>query len=125
MARLPGKRICLSKNVIADQIETFEKQRPWLEQRLGRSIPSSVQNRANQECIDDDRDLFRFSEESLNWLCRESNSPPIRKLHGKQAAQQVAERVDRLFRRPDLTSFTSWASEELSKHRKKLFNPIC
>ena len=125
MGRLPGKRICLSENAIADHLEIFEKQRPWLEQRLGRSIPNSVQNRSNQKEINDDRDLFRFSEESLNWLCRESNSPPIRTLHGKQAAQQVAERVDRLFRRPDPTSFTSWASEELGKHRKKLFNPIC
>jgi len=125
LSRLSGSAIRLSRKMIAQQLDDFERQRPWIEQRIGARLEPYHREPSEDSLIDKESDLLDFSTESLDWLCRQAKTSMIRPGSKEQVARQVAERVDRLFRQLDAKAFSAWASSEFGKRRRRLLDPLC
>lgn len=125
LSRLSGSAMRLSRNMIAQQLDDFERQRPWIEQRIGTTLEPYLREPSEDSLIDQESDLLDFSTESLDWLCRQAKTSMIRPGSKEQVARQVAERVDRLFRQLDAKAFSAWASSEFGKRRRRLLDPLC
>lgn len=63
---------------------------------LSEDFPSGDEHTAMRE----ESDMFRYSRESLDWLAGVSRSAPIEGCEGPEVARRVADRMDRLRRRP-------------------------
>lgn len=108
LAELKGASIRFHSRMVQPFLADWCDQRPVLERRLGKDLWEDPRKHDEGECVRDEKDLDRFSSESLAWLSQATGLPPIQGIEGDQVAQQVSQQMHHLCQHPSLESRLRW-----------------
>jgi hypothetical protein len=104
LEKLEGPTVRFSNELIAPLYVELEAQTKWLEERFGVAFARACRSEgvADAETIRSEGDLFRYSEESLEWLGRMTGKGSLR---GEPV--EVAEAMDWLRNHPSKRGLTA------------------
>jgi len=92
---LGGPKVRVHSSLAESLLSPLLEQRSWLEERLGASLAEDFRNHDEDDCLRVDEDLYRFREESLRWLAKQTGGPMPRGW-GEESARQVGALMHRL-----------------------------
>lgn len=93
---LPGPRMRFCPSITGTFRKSIEQEWPWLEDRLGRSIPISLLPREPAAEIRSEADMFDVSGNARAWLAEQAGARMIRSSGGVEPAEQVLDHLRRL-----------------------------
>ena len=96
LSDLEGPPLRLHSSLIEPYREEFERQRAWVEQRLGQPFSEDSYRHDHEPCIRQESDFFDFSPDALLWLARATGNRPVKPASGEAAARKVAAQVHQL-----------------------------
>lgn len=96
---LEGSAFRFHSEALAPILEDLESDARELAVRHGIQVAEDFQASDGGPCVREEADMYRYSEEALEWLAKASGSKPLAVREGERAAREVAVQVDLLKRR--------------------------
>ena len=96
LSQLDGRPLHFHSSLLAPIESELARQRPWLEQRLGRPFVEDIYRDDAGICIRQEADLFDFAPATLAWLAAATHSAPVDPATGEQAALAVSGQMHQL-----------------------------
>ncbi|MCP4758307.1 MAG: hypothetical protein GY876_02445 [Planctomycetes bacterium] len=93
---VPGPSLRLHSSLTSNFAEAFKAEQPVLEKRLGRSTPSTLAVRRNDEGIRSEAELGSFDRDTLDWLEDFTGERVGRDGQDPEVAPVVGEMLDRV-----------------------------
>ena len=95
LADLPGPSLRLHSAVSSDCLREFEKNQPWLRERLGREVPATLVSRTIGGGLRHEPDLTQYSQDALEWLGRKLGRT-VRPSSGLAGQREIARALTQL-----------------------------
>ena len=96
LERLRGTPFRFHSEVVDPIQEILDWETRTVAERYGVDISEDVRSADGGPCVREPADMYRFSEEALDWLAAETGSKPMVAREGEAVAREVALRVERL-----------------------------
>jgi hypothetical protein len=96
LADLPGPSLRLHSAISSDYLCKFEKEQPWLRERIGREVPATLVSRTIGEGLRYEPDLTQYSQDALEWLGRKLGRP-VCPSSGLAGQREIARALTQLF----------------------------
>ena len=96
LSDLEGPPLRLHSSLIEPYREEFERQRAWVEQRLGTPFSEDIYCHDQEPCLRQEFDFFDFSPDALRWLASATGNRPVNPAGSEAGALKVAAQVHQL-----------------------------
>ncbi len=117
---VPGPSLRLHSSLTSTFAEAFKAEQPVLEKRLGRSVPSTLATRKNDEGIRSEAELGSFDRDTLDWLEECTGEHVGRDGQDPAVAPAVGEMLDRvsILHMPAVSVKIAWDRLRLNARRQ-------
>ena len=117
---VPGPSLRLHSSLTSTFAGSFKAEQPLLEKRLGRSAPSTLAVRTNDEGIRSEADLKSFDRDTLDWLEEFIGERVGRDRQAPAVAPAVGEMLDRvsILHMPAVSLKVAWDRLRLNARRQ-------
>lgn len=93
LGALSGPPLRFHPCLIVPYIQAIQREMPWLEQRLQRQLPLTLQPGEHTSGVRGEADLLDFSSHSLEWLAEASGQRPLKPGQGADTVEGVVEQL--------------------------------